>query len=417
MSNKQDKLLIDTLVGNGNEIKGNISRDQLLNQLDELGKRWNSESNLRFKNGDAEMISLWWNIFIIAEKLFDPLSDDFITHIPTGTQGEKETINGKATESSEYDDNDSTESTDRENTVKNDNPDLSSVTDEQKRLSFQEKKLVESQAFFDAMFGTKEEKCNGVKDTYDPAKGLLSHYIPFVQKRRKVDIIRKMNGRNSVEEIDQGNIPDHDQEKAKQKRQFPTLIRIDSTVKDKEKSKSETSMGHLIKDPTSSAGFDETNEEVFADQFLYELSSEIISFAENNRKGKRDLSTLNYYQLFYTSGITSYIKMTPELPKFQHERQMLSVMKMPFVDYCMTEKCRSFAQIYFGDMKRYAEVVDSVDNKVDPSKPIPIPIPDVVGICYLKNKENRTVPKGTYADNKKRYCNHMKSALKKKAYF
>ena len=132
------------------------------------------------------------------------------------------------------------------------------------------------------------------------------------------------------------------------------------------------------------------------DTCLFELSAQIINFiTTHNTNKKMNLSSkANYFKLFYTSGVISCIKMCNELPSFQHERDILNVMKFPFVDFCLTKKSRTVEEIYYNPLKTFAEVSDEIDNQ----QQIPLPIPDSVGNSYLSKVENISISKYFFLD-------------------
>ena len=143
------------------------------------------------------------------------------------------------------------------------------------------------------------------------------------------------------------------------------------------------------------------------DTCLFELSAQIINFINTHNKNKKmNLSSkANYFKLFYTSGVISCIKMCNELPSFQHERDILNVMKFPFVDFCLTKKSRTVEEIYYNPLKTFAEVSDEIDNQ----QQIPLPIPDSVGNSYLSKVENISISKSAYSQQRADYKKELRS--------
>lgn len=139
-----------------------------------------------------------------------------------------------------------------------------------------------------------------------------------------------------------------------------------------------------------------------------------IACAEHHNKKNGTATRRNYYHLFYTSHLTSYIQMKDEPPAFQHPRDLLEAMKFAFVDFCLEEKeCRTIPDIWKSELKFYGEVVTLSQRQAQdqPDERIPLPIPDKVGISYLERVEQRSVTKGAYSQMKTNYTWEMQDAL------
>lgn len=154
------------------------------------------------------------------------------------------------------------------------------------------------------------------------------------------------------------------------------------------------------------------------DLYLYEISSMILHFKECHNKKQGNATRENYFRLFFTSDVTGFVNYEHPrgCPQFQHQTEIESVLKLSFVDYCMTEPCRTIPEIYHGNMKLYGEVVDCKANDPAAACPIPTPdIPDTVGQFYLKRVEGKSVAKSTYSEQHTSYKEEIKTLLLKRA--
>lgn len=196
---------------------------------------------------------------------------------------------------------------------------------------------------------------------------------------------------------------------------FYKLRRIDELRKDKLKPLSldwetEAETAWIAMQGEEDAQLEAVVEQESFDAILYELSAQILHFAQRHGKKAGNDRRRNYYQLFYTSHLTSYIQMKDVAPIFQHPRDLLAAMKFAFVDFCLEEPdCRTIPAIWKGRLKPYGSVAAVPREKQE--QPIPLPIPDKVGLSYLERVEQCPVSKGAYSQMKKHYAEEMEQAL------
>ena len=227
---------------------------------------------------------------------------------------------------------------------------------------------------------------------FNPAKGSLSSFIHTRLNFAKADIARQ--------KTDRGHIAGS----------------IDEPIQDENHEDRVKQESHGDLDPQ----FEVLESAWMVDVQMYELVSQIIHFIQRPNKKTNNPVRLNYYKLFYTSGLLSLIKDFPVFPKFRHERDMLSAMKFSFADFCLIQPSRTLAQIYYTALKPYCQVVDADEWKTDtmhtstPTSPIPLPIPDIVGISYLKRIECCDISASAYSQQKKHYNADMKNILRQK---
>lgn len=214
---------------------------------------------------------------------------------------------------------------------------------------------------------------------FDPDKGTLSNFIRFRLKNRIHDQIRS---------------------RARQQQREPDSFSLDQEGAD---------YHDLI--PASADRVSGFNDEETTKAHLFELTAQIIHFKQRHTTKTGNNTRLNYYRLFFTSNITSFINAIAVPPAFQHERDLFEAMKLPFVDFCMVSSCRTIEELCNGQLKRYGQVVDLPESNRDRDNPIPLPIPDKVGISYLFRVEEKQVTPTAYSQQKKHYRQEVRQLL------
>lgn len=252
-----------------------------------------------------------------------------------------------------------------------------------------------------------------VMEKFDSEKQNLYNYICTRFKLRKIDVYNEsiFSGKKYTNKKDKSatNIPtgiaisddaSNTTSNKESKKKIP-VISTDQPVNNEE------SDGISIIDTIADNTQKDFGEMIFIDTSLFELSAQILNFINtHNRNKKMNLSSKsNYFKLFYTSGVTSCIKMCNEPPSFQHERDILNVMKFPFVDFCLTKESRTVKEIHFNSLKTFAEVSEEINNH----QQIPLPIPDSVGNSYLSKVENISISKSAYSQQKADYKKEFRS--------
>jgi DNA-directed RNA polymerase specialized sigma24 family protein len=251
---------------------------------------------------------------------------------------------------------------------------------------------------------------------FDPEKSSFMTYLETAMTSQRIDAHRKIYGRvkkdkNKAE--DKNNEPESKNQKAEDKNNDLKGQRIFVSIEtpvDNSEHEGTMTFEETLKDESQLSFPVEDNQTL--DSGCYELASQILNFAERHNKKNGSSTKLNYFKLFYTSGMTSLMQEQPVMPEFTHTDEMTAAMKFPFVDYCMVQYCRTFLEIFNGDLRLYGEVVENApDSKA--SKPIPTPIPDIVGRNYLSRVEGKKVSPSTYSEQLKAYHSEMHDALQR----
>lgn len=244
---------------------------------------------------------------------------------------------------------------------------------------------------------------------FDPEKGTLSATLQVLTKFRKTDEQRKAFGRLKKD----FTIEDEEERERKARKEHPKP----SVSLDAPSGQDDEDGGRMLSEEVGrkDEAFEELEERDAAHDVLYELSAQILNFAAHHNKKKGTETRKSYYQLFYTSGLMSFVKGEESVPYFQHPRDLLAAMKFPFVDFCLEEpECRTIPDIWASELKRYAEVVTLTEQQAQEKaeERIPLPIPDKVGLSYLERVEENPVTKGAYSQKKSDYKQEMKQVLR-----
>lgn len=244
---------------------------------------------------------------------------------------------------------------------------------------------------------------------FDPERGTLSATLQVLTKFRKTDEQRKAFGRLKKD----FTIEDEEERERKAREEHPKPpVSLDApSGQDGEDG------GRMLSEEVGreDEAFEELEERAVIHDAFYELSAQILNFAAHHNKKRGTETRKSYYQLFYTSGLMSFVKGEESVPYFQHPRDLLAAMKFPFVDFCLEEpECRTIPDIWASELKRYAAVVTLTKQQAQEKaeERIPLPIPDKVGLSYLERVEENPVTKGAYSQKKSDYKQEMKQVLR-----
>ena len=199
-----------------------------------------------------------------------------------------------------------------------------------------------------------------VLQKYDPDKGPFSHYFNFVLARRK-------NETYTVDSLDRV---------------------ID------ESGENHTTVGDLVQSQ------EPRQEDIMEQQAQMRLQAEamILHFTER-RKGKQvNENKRLWYRLFFTEDLTRAAKALPE--RWYWERDLFSAVKTGYLDYYMTEICRTMAEINQTPLKPYCEVVPDAVGRTEET---PLKLPADVSINYLRLREGISVSRSARSNQMAEY--------------
>lgn len=179
----------------------------------------------------------------------------------------------------------------------------------------------------------------------------------------------------------------------KAKGKVESLDALTYTQKDKEGEKSRPD----AYTPSTTDDIDQLEAEYLLDGIFLDLAAEIISMTSKVKLTSR----VNYYRLFYTSQLISFLKVRNSKPYFQHESKVYNSLKKAFIDYCVEQQCETLEQIQAASLRWLRDVVDRV---VEPNIRIPIPIEQEVELTYMnRNEMKKPIAQQTLKEQKSYY--------------
>ncbi len=201
-----------------------------------------------------------------------------------------------------------------------------------------------------------------VSQKYLPENGEFSHYLSHVFKLRQISTYRK------------------------ESRTAPTGVSIESGNED----------GSNIELPSTRV----SNPEVLAmlNARFAELGAMILNFSLTKKKDSE--TRRMWYRLFFTEEMTLAAK-TMELSVI-HERDIFKAMKLSYLDYYMSKKCRTLRNITYTPLKPYGDVVPKKkDVRAEPK----LPLPADISLNYLQICEGITKGDTARSEQLKNYNN------------
>ena len=97
----------------------------------------------------------------------------------------------------------------------------------------------------------------------------------------------------------------------------------------------------------------------------------------------------NWFRLFFTEGVTCSIKKEGQI--FTQEREIFETIKQPYLDFYMSDVCRTQKKLYQTPLRMYGEIVPGQDC----SKKPPLPFHADISLAYLEQCEGKKVGNST----------------------
>ena len=97
----------------------------------------------------------------------------------------------------------------------------------------------------------------------------------------------------------------------------------------------------------------------------------------------------NWFRLFFTEGVTCSIKK--EGQTFSQEREIFETIKQPYLDFYMSDICRTQKKLYQTPLRMYGEIVPGQDCSKEP----PLPFHADISLAYLEQCEGKKVGNST----------------------
>lgn len=132
-----------------------------------------------------------------------------------------------------------------------------------------------------------------------------------------------------------------------------------------------------IYQPVTDGGFIQLEGEFLVDEIFLAFASDIIELSANLKMKTR----VNYYRLFFTSNMTSFLKLRKSRPYFQRRNKIYRALKFEFVDFCMENECETLEQIQDTRLKYLRDIYHEGQYG---DERIPVPIDKEIELEYMK---------------------------------
>lgn len=161
------------------------------------------------------------------------------------------------------------------------------------------------------------------------------------------------------------------------------------------------------------------------DAQLSELASQILHFMKRHKGSQATERNRMFYELFYSTDIINYLKVTEDTESFQHERDIMSAMHFSYTNFCtdrkdpyMREEAITPCAIVSKELAKNGEVLpyDKVGkkSKADNDERLAIPLQNEVVRGYLEREEDDKVSSALISNKMKKYMQDMYESLKSK---
>lgn len=96
-------------------------------------------------------------------------------------------------------------------------------------------------------------------------------------------------------------------------------------------------MTREVRDPRA----EEALEELFLDERAYECLSLMLDLPNKLQGKANNPEKINYYRMFFTDGVTDYVRSSGGQVFFAHEADLFQAAKLPFLDFFLDRVCRT----------------------------------------------------------------------------
>lgn len=224
---------------------------------------------------------------------------------------------------------------------------------------------------------------------FDPKKGRFSQFLRTRLELRREDEQHGENGDRRVKGED-----------GERRWKANSTIPWDAPT---ENDKDGLAIGERFQDPTADPA-----DMLFRDADACQLILAMLNLTSNLTGQANNPRRRNYFRLFFTDGVSHALRTEKEpLPPFlEHERDLFSVLKEAFLDFFLTEQCRTVATLAASRTRPYGEVVEGKSVE-----PLEQPLPDDVFTTYLSRVEGEKAGASALSQQRKAYRDYLRKAL------
>ncbi len=229
-------------------------------------------------------------------------------------------------------------------------------------------------------------------DKFDSSKGKFSKFVLSRLNYRSKDIRDKDFGVQTKDEVDEAT------DERKKKKKYPVSLNAPQAKEEADGTPLEDRLeGNL---PT-------VYEKMLNEDALLEAVTLMLNLPARLQGKANNPIKANYYRMFFTDGISGYIRSEFDLPEIKRERDLFDAFKLPFLDYYMAKKCRTVSELRYCNLKPYGEVVSGRTVKDELEQPLP----NDVYIAYLKAVEQYSATAPALSMQRKEYQSFMREYL------
>lgn len=161
-------------------------------------------------------------------------------------------------------------------------------------------------------------------------------------------------------------------------------------------------MTREVRDPMA----EEALEELFLDERAYECLSLMLDLPNKLQGKANNPEKINYYRMFFTDGVTDYVRSSGGQVFFAHEADLFQAAKLPFLDFFLDRVCRTVPRLASSETRPYGQLVEG-----RPDEPVEQPLPQDVYRSYLAREEGRRAGLSAISQQRTAYRAFLKRML------
>ena len=152
---------------------------------------------------------------------------------------------------------------------------------------------------------------------------------------------------------------------------------------------------------------EEALEELFLDERAYECLSLMLDLPNKLEGRANNPEKINYYRMFFTDGVTDYVRSSGGQVFFAHEADLFRATKLPFLDFFLDRICRTVLRLARSETRPYGQLVEG-----RPDEPVEQPLPQDVYRSYLDREEGRKAGLSAISQQRTAYRAFLKEMLR-----
>lgn len=103
----------------------------------------------------------------------------------------------------------------------------------------------------------------------------------------------------------------------------------------------------------------------------YECLSLMLDLPNKLQGKANNPEKINYYRMFFTDGVTDYVRSSGGQVFFAHEADLFQAAKLPFLDFFLDRVCRTVPRLASSETRPYGQLVEGRPGRAPWSSPCP----------------------------------------------